>query len=314
MKALVYILVSFILATPMWAQKPSIMVIPADIYMSQNGYGSQIEGVGEKIFQADYNKLFLNDRNARTVIQAIDRAFLDMGYPTKNLEMELKNISQRNADMILSERQSQISARDVLLTGAKSDIVIDVDFNVEYQMGSPIILFTLTAYDSYTSKAVASSPNMQTAPGGSTPLQTLVQEAVIKNMPTFEQYLVDHFEDIVANGRTAIVEFTLGENSSIDMEEYIDIDGDDEELSFILRDLVRNSTVNKAPRVKTSTRTLLQFEDVKVPLYDIDGQQQDVASWANANIVRKLRNDYRLDVRREEIGLGAMRLIIMGKR
>lgn len=314
MKKLLIVSFYLLFSTAVNAQKPSVMVFPSDRYMASNDYGKYIDTPTGEIFSPDYNKLFLNDFEAKTIIQAIEAAFLELNYPLKNLENELRILQSRSVDMQYSDRQSQVSMRDMLMTQAKSDIRIEVDYRTENVMGQKNVQFQLAAYDSYTGQSVSISPNMETGRGGTASLNKLVQNAVIKNMPTFEQGFLNAFQDIVDNGRTAVVEVTLSEECYFDLEEWFSDGEDEEELSFIFRELIKDATVNKSPRVATSTRTQMIFEDVKVPLLGDDGNQQDVAYWANRKIVRELRSKYKLDVRREEIGLGRIRLIVMGER
>ena len=313
-KLFLYILIVIATTSVLEAQKPSVMVFPSDRYMASTGFGKYIDTPAGEIFSPDYNQLFLKDFEAKSIIQAIEGAFLELNYPLKNLENELRILQSRAVDMQYSDRQSQVTMRDLLMTQAKSDIRIEVDYKVQDVMGQKNVQFQLAAYDSYTGQSVSVSPNMETGRGGTASLNKLVQNAVIKNMPVFEQGFLNSFQDIVNNGRTAVVEITLSEECYFDLEEWFGEGDDEEELSFIFRKLVKDATVNKSPRVATSTRTQMIFEDVKVPLYDSDGNQQDVAYWANRNVVRELRRKYKLDVRREEIGLGRIRLIVMGER
>lgn len=312
-----FIFTIVLISSSIHAQKPSTLIFPADSYMFKNGYGKFIYTNDDKTdstFSPDYNKLFLEDFEAKSIIQGIEGAFLKLEYPIKNLEQTLRSLTNRTTDMQYSDRQSQVSMRDVLLNTARADIRIEVDYQVQEVMGQKNVQFQLAAYDSYTSLPVATSPNMSTGPGGAASLNELVQAAVIKNIPAFEQGFINHFQDIVQNGRTAVVEVTLSEECWFDLEEWFGEGDDEEELSFIFRELIKDNTVNRSPRVATSTRTQMIFEDVRVPLFDDNGDQQDIANWANRKIIRELRRDFGLDVRREEIGLGRIRLIVMGER
>lgn len=296
------------------AQKPSIMTVPADIYLNKNGYTKEIPtSGGESKTVPDYEELFLNDRYARTMITAISSAFQDAQYPLTDFEAQLKRLQSRSVEMSVSDRQSQQSVRDMILSQAKADIILDVDFFVESQMGAPSISFTINAIDSYTSSAIASLT--QTGlPGGGTPMSVLVKEAVVQNMPAFEQKLINHFVDMKQNGRSGIVEITLSEDAPFDLEEYVGEGDKEDEIGLIIRELIKRNAVNNVYRISTSTRTTIIFEDVRVPVYDDEGLPLDVETWANRTIVRTLRRDFNLDVRRESIGLSHVRLIVMGDR
>jgi hypothetical protein len=305
-----------LLALPltMLAQRPSIMVVPADVYMNQSGFTNAVtQADGSTRNLPDYQRMFENDRYFRILTTAINSAFQDVGYPITDFEATLKRLQNREVELSLSDRPTQLSMRDMILSQAKADIIMDIDFFVERQMGEPSISFTLNAIDSYTSEPVA-SVTQSGLPGGGTNLSTLVKESVVQNMPVFEGRLMNHFNNIRANGRSGIVEVRLSEESPFDLEEYIGTGSDEEELGIIIRELIKKNAVNNVYRVNTSSRTLQIFEDVKVPIFDEEGMPLDVETWANRVIVRELRQKYRLDVRRESLGLSHVRLIIMGER
>jgi hypothetical protein len=297
-----------------FAQKPSIMTIPADIYMNKNGFINevkQIDGNMKKV--PNYTNLFLNDRYMRIIMTAINSAFQDNGYPIKDFEATLKRLENREIEMSLSDRPSQISMRDMILTTAKADIILDIDYFVERTLAGESIVFTINAIDSYTSEPVASVP-LSGVPGAGVQMSVLLKEAVVQSMPEFEGKLMNHFVDIRDNGRKGVVEFTLSENCEFDFEEWFDYNGDEEELSFILRDILKRNTVNSQFRVQLSTRTQMIFEDVRIPLMDDENFPQDFETWANNKILRAVRRDPGITMKRESLGLGHVRLIVESAR
>lgn len=297
-----------------YAQKPSIMAVPSDVYMNKSGFINeivQIDGSVRKI--PDYRNLFLNDRYMRIIMTAINSAFQDNNYPINDLEATLRRLENREIEMSLSDRPSQISMRDMILTTAKADIILDIDYFIERTISGESIVFTINAIDAYTSEPVASVP-LSGVPGAGVQFSVLLKEAVVQSMPDFEGRLMRHFEDIRDNGRKGVVEFTLSENFEYDLEEWVDYRGDEEELSFIIRDFMRRNTVNSQFRVQLSTRTQMIFEDVRIPLMDDENFPQDFETWANNKIIREARRDPGIIIRRESLGLGHIRLIFDGMR
>jgi len=293
-----------------YAQKPSIMTVPADIYMNKSGYVTdvkQIDGTMKKV--PDYTKMFLNDRYMRIIMTAINSAFQDNSYPIKDFEATLKRLQNREIEMSLSDRPSQVSMRDMILTTAKADITLDIDYFVERTLAGESIVFTINAIDAYTSEPVASVP-LSGVPGAGVQMSVLLKEAVVQSMPQFEGKLMNHFVDIRDNGRKGIVEVTLSENCDFDFDEWFEYNGDEEELAFIFRDILKRNTVNGQYRVQLSTRTQLIFEDVRIPLLDDENFPQDFETWANNKILRSVRRDPGLTMKRESLGLGHVRLIV----
>jgi len=296
------------------AQKPSIMTVPSGIYMNKNNFIDKVSTIdGSLKVIPNYTKLFLEDRYMRIIMTAINSAFQDNQYPIKDFESTLKRINNREIEMSLSDRPSQVSMRDMILTQAKSDIVLDIDYFLEKTIQGESIVFTINAIDAYTSEPVASVP-LSGVPGAGVQLSVLLKEAVIQSMPEFESKLLNHFIDIRDNGRKGIVEVTLSQSCNFDLEEWFAYNGDEEELSFIFRDILKKSTVNSQFRVSASTRTQLIFEDVRIPLFDDENAPQDFESWANNNIVRVLRREPGIILKRESLGLGHVRLIVESAR
>jgi len=297
-----------------FAQKPSIMTIPADIYMNKNGFINEVKQIDGNMRKVpNYTNLFLNDRYMRIIMTSINSAFQDNGYPIKDFEATLKRLENREIEMSLSDRPSQVSMRDMILTTAKADIILDIDYFVERTLAGESIVFTINAIDAYTSEPVASVP-LSGVPGAGVQMSVLLKEAVVQSMPEFEGKLMNHFVDIRDNGRKGVVEFTLSENCEFDFEEWFDYNGDEEELSFILRDILKRNTVNSQFRVQLSTRTQMIFEDVRIPLMDDENFPQDFETWANNKILRAVRRDPGITMKRESLGLGHVRLIVESAR
>jgi hypothetical protein len=296
------------------AQRPSVMTIPSDIYMNKNKFVDNVTTIdGSTKVVPNYTKLFLEDRYMRIIMTAINSAFQDNQYPIKDFESTLKRLNNREIEMSVSERPSQVSMRDMILSDARSDIVLDIDYFIEKTIKGESIVFTINAIDAYTSEPLASIP-LSGVPGAGVQLSVLLKEAVVQSMPEFEAKLLNHFVDIRDNGRKGIVEVTLAQSCNFDLEEWFNYGGQEEELSFILRDIVKKNTVNSQFRVKTSTRTQMLFEDVRIPLVDDDNYPQDFETWANNKIVRPLRREPGIIIKRETIGLGHVRLIVESAR
>jgi hypothetical protein len=299
---------------PVFAQKPSVMAIPADIYMNKSGFINEVKQIDGNLRKVpNYSNMFLNDRYIRIIMTAINSAFQDNSYPIKDFEATLKRLENREIEMSLSDRPSQVSMRDMILTTAKADIILDIDYFVERTLAGESIVFTINAIDAYTSEPVASVP-LSGVPGAGVQMSVLLKEAVVQSMPEFEGKLMKHFEDIRDNGRKGVVEFTLSESCDFDFEEWFDYNGDEEELAFILRDVLKRNTVNSQFRVQLSTRTQMIFEDVRIPLMDDENFPQDFETWANNKILRAVRRDPGITMKRESLGLGHVRLIVESAR
>lgn len=297
-----------------FGQRPTVMAVPSDRYMNEKGYMNPFTHPdGRADAEPDYRKAFLNDRYLATLLSTISAAFQDIGYPIKDLEAALQAVENRSGEVMLSENNAEMTLRDQLLTQAKSDILLEVDFFVEKVMGEETISFTIDALDSFTSQSVATVNNTGLS-GNGTPFSTLVREAVIQNMPEFEGRLDTYFKSLLEDGRVGVVEVMISMDSPIDLETWIPFEGDEEELGFIIRDIIKKRSLNSRYHIATQTRTLLVFDEVRIPLFDDEGYPQDTISWVNNELFRPLRRDYGIDAARETVGLGQARIIIRGER
>lgn len=296
-----------------YGQKPSVMVVPSDRYLIAGGYGRSIQTADGSVRVPDYQAAFQGDPNLRTVIAAISSAFQDSGYPIRDMEQTIKGGQFTAGEMAASDRQLSISPRDRLLMAARSDVVLDVDMLVERVLGESSVSFTINALDSYSNRSIATVTNTG-QPGAGTPLSVLFREAVIQNMPIFEERLRRHFDDLGQNGRVARIEVAVADVSPIDLEEWIPYDGDEEELGVIIKNMIRRSAMNGQYHLDTQTRSIQVYDEVRVPLFDGEGLPMDVDSWARDVLARTIRRELRLDIRVESNGLGHARLVVVGRR
>ena len=86
----------------------------------------------------DYKVALQTDPDLRLVITKMGQIMADRGFPLKDLETELKNISQENAENSLLTSSSSGAALaetpiDVLKRTAKADIILDLDFEIKRQ-------------------------------------------------------------------------------------------------------------------------------------------------------------------------------------
>jgi hypothetical protein len=299
---------------PAVAQKPTIMAIPSDRYLNEQGYVETVSTTGGDAVVPNYRQALLSDRYVATAIAAVNSAFQEANYPIQSLEAALRNADMRRTELLVSDRSVQQSMRDLLLSQARSDILLEIDFFEERVMGNTSVSMTIQAIDSYNSQAIATVTQTGQHSAG-TPFSVLVREGIVQNMPAFEARLMSYFSSLAERGRAGVIEFVLEAGAPFDFEEWISLsDGSEEELGTILKDMIRRNSVNSAYHVAMETRTQHVYNEVRVPLFDDEGYPIDVPTWANSVLVRQLRSQFNLDVRRESLGLSHARLIVMGFR
>ena len=79
------------------AKKPSIMIVPMDNWMQENGFMTKINSMGEDISYPDYRKATLENSDLINVISKVGELMSERGFPTKDLEASLKSIEAQQA-------------------------------------------------------------------------------------------------------------------------------------------------------------------------------------------------------------------------
>lgn len=129
------------------AKKPTLMVIPSDMWCNTNGYMTAYDNQGSEILVPDYQRAIQSDVNLLPVIAKINDLMADRGFPLKNLESEIKSIRQNNAEMSMLQSKSGAeivqNPIDELRQHAKADIIIQLSWTVNQTGPKKSITYTL---------------------------------------------------------------------------------------------------------------------------------------------------------------------------
>lgn len=296
------------------AKKPKLMVIPSDVWCNQHGYMSEYdnEGTTEKI--PDYKKALQNDIELHNVIAKINTLMADRQFPLVSLEQTMKSITNISAeDRLLQSKTSGArvmeSPLDKLRRTAKSDIILELTWNINTVGPKMSITYSLQGLDAYTNKQVAGVQGTG-APSFSAETAILLEEAVINNMDQFCSQLQAHFEDLIANGREVALDVRVfGNGSGLDFEkEY-----DGVELSEIIDEWMENNTVNHRYNKSDATENYIMFDQVRIPLFKENGMPMDTEAFAR-KLARDLRKaPYNIPVKVLNRGLGRC-LLVLGEK
>lgn len=294
------------------ARKPNLMVIPSDGWCKRNNameiYDNQ--GVQEKI--PSYSNAVLNS-DLMNVISKINILMADRGFPLKDLSQEIKNVKLNNAedDAIMSKGGATIaeSPIDLLKRKAKSDIILEIDWQINSLGPKKSITYNLRGLDAYTGNQVAGAQGTG-SPSFSAGVPLLLEAAVLVNMDNFTNQLQAHFDDLFENGREIRMNLLVFENeNNVDLE--TEYDGD--ELVEIIDDWMSENTVGGRYNKSVSTETMANYEGVRMPIYDAKGSANDAGKFAR-NLRKFLRGaPYNLTSKVIEQGQGGVKLIIGDK-
>lgn len=293
------------------AKKPTIMVVPSDRYCISKGYMTKFDDQD----LPDYKKALQNDAELRMAISKISGMMADREFPLKDLEQELRNISNESAEsaMITGASGSSVaeSPVDVLKRTAKADIIMDLDFSVVKQGPRNSIMYTLNGLDAYTSKNIASSTGVG-SPSSAASVELLIEEAVLSHMDEFTGRLQAHFDDMFANGREVKIMVKVFDGSEVNLSDEVNYNGETDELGIFIEDWMADNTVNGRFSLSDGTENFQRYEQVRIPMYyERNGRQRamDTRTFVN-NLKKFVAESFNLESKVYMRGLGEAWLII----
>lgn len=295
------------------AKKPTIMVVPSDQYCISRGYSMEFDNQGSTITLPDYKKALQTDPDLRLVISKLSGMMADRGFPLKDLEQELKSLASAGAEMAMLESKNTgagiaESPIDALKRTAKSDIIMDLSFEVKKQGPKKYITFILNGLDAYTSKNVASAAGTGQPSSAAQP-ELLLEEAVLAYMDEFNDRLMVFFTDAFEKGREVKIKIQMFQGMDFDLEE----EYNDEELSEHIENWMADNTVSGRFSTQDVTENFMQFEQVRIPMFNEKGRAVDARGWIR-DLQKFLKDDpFMITSKIYTRGLGEVWLILGDK-
>ena len=290
-------------------KKATLMIVPSDNWCTQRYFTTTYDNQGVKVRVPDYQRAFQEDLEIKPVIAKIGQLMTDMGYSLKDCEMELKAIITRQAEDNATTSKSSgaslvESPLDQLKRRTKSDIIINVDWVIRKEAAGHIITFTLEAFDSYTSKRIATATGTCEPSNLSTP--ELLECAVGSNIKAFDKQMDNYFRDLKKHGREIVLTVRCWDIWDKDLEtEY-----GGEELTDCIQQWLREHTVNGVFNLSDATENFLQFEQVRIPFYDEKGNVMDARAFAMQLRKHLAKKPYNITAKVMVRGLGEAILVI----
>lgn len=296
------------------AKKPTLMVVPSDVWCNQNGYVQIFNNQGLEQVIPDYQQALQNDMDLKLAIAKINDLMAERGFPLKDLEAQVKMIQQQNAEanLITSKNGNELaeSPIDRLLRVAKADIIIELTWNVTEQGPKRTLTYIMEGKDAYTGKSIGGA-NGTSQPSFSAEVPVLLEEAVVANIDNFNNRLQAHFDDLFVAGREVTLDIRVFDNN----EAGIDLESEfgDEELGEIIDNWLFENTVEGRYSKLASSENYASYEQVRIPLLNARGQALDTEAWARQ--LRKVltKEPYNIPVKVLNRGLGKC-ILVLGEK
>ncbi|HLA56154.1 MAG TPA: DUF6175 family protein [Flavobacterium sp.] len=260
------------------AKKPTIMVVPSDVWCTKNGYMMEFDNMGTKVKIPDYKKAFQENADLMLVISKINGLMADRGFPLKNMESAIKTLESESAENAMLSSKSgagvQENPIDKLKKVAKADIIMQLTWTVNTTGPKKSVTFNLQGLDSYTDKQIATATGTG-APSFSAELPVLLEEAVLAHIDNFNASLQKHFDDMFENGREILVRIKKFDSWSGDLEQ----EYGGKEVNAIIEDWMTANTVKGRFSISDNTENMMLIEQVRIPLYNAQGKATDARGW-----------------------------------
>ena len=305
------------------AKKPTIMVVPSDSWCNRNGYMTDYDNMGTIVSVPDYSSAFMNDDELRTMISAMADFMAQNSFPIQSLEQELNRIKNESAEMAMMTGKNEggeVSETPIerLRRTAKADIILNLDYKITKMGPRRQIEFNLQAIDAYSSKIISGNTGTSSPVSTSTPVTSILEEAVLSFKDHFLASLQSHFDDLFANGREVSITLLRYDSCPIDFEEEYVINDYDVELADIIDAWFADNAVNGRYSMDSKSANRMRFTQVRIPLFavnPINGKESAIdANGFVRDLVRMLRREpYNLGVGSTPKGLGEVWITIGDK-
>lgn len=295
------------------AKKPTLMILPSDNWCEQRYFNTEFENQGIKQKVPNYKQAFQEDTEIGQVISKIGSLMIDRGFPLKDAEQELKAIEARNAEdnMTVSKTSgSSISESplDKLKNKSKADIIIQIWWKVNKTDEGKSVSFTLEAFDAYTSKRIAASTG-NGSPNNTDIVPVLLQKAILANIDPFAAQLQSHFDDMYNNGREIML--TVKKWNSWDKDLETEIEG--KEINEYINEWLQMNTVKGRYSNADATENILRFDQVRIPLYDVNNNGLDARQFAKGLQKYLKTAPFNFEVKLMTRGLGEA-ILVLGEK
>jgi hypothetical protein len=290
------------------AKKPTIMIVPSDLWCNTKGYMFEFDNQGKKVKVPDFKRALQENAELLLVISKINELMVERGFPLKNLESVIKSLESQSAEdaMLTSKSGSDVSESpiDKLKKTAKADIWMQLTWTVNTTGPKKSITFNLQGIDAYTDKQIAGASGTG-LPSFTAELPVLLEEAVISHIDNFNSQLQKHFDDLFANGREIVVRIKKFDSFNGDLEsEYAG-----EELGKIIENWISENTVQGRYNTTDATENMMLFEQVRIPLYDVNNKAIDARGWLKG-LQKMLKEKHLIESKLMMKGLGQAQLVI----
>ena len=221
----------------------------------------------------DIRTVLDNDVNRRIAITKVKEGFDNKGYTTVDFVGKLK--AARDNQIFTSDNQTDIKTKIIEMSGCDIYVIVEVDSKQDASGSSVNVI--LSSYEVSTgnslSNKIGSSGKFYTDDIGK-----LTSKAVEKCIDDFTQTMMTKFMEIEQKGNSVLIDISFAEGSTYNMT--TELGKDKLALSDILENWFSKNSVNGNYHIQGTTNLKMIFDDVKIPLQDVNGNKYSSNKYA----------------------------------
>ena len=259
-------------------KKPTLMILPSDNWCAARYFMTTYNNQGSTVKVPDYLSAFQQDSELSLVISSVGALLTYYGYSIKDAEQELKAVTVRmQEDNVTTSTTSRSyiaeSPLDVLKRRVKADILLQIWWKVNREADGKSVSFTIEAFDTYTSKRIATYSGTSVASNEIVP--KLLVSTIKDNIATFDKQLTGFYNRMETDGREIVFAVRCWDNWNNNLE--TEFDG--KELIDWINDWMSQKTIHGQFNLSDGTENFAQFEQVMIPLCDPSGKAMDARAF-----------------------------------
>lgn len=230
--------------------------------------GGQVMTVQPKIMVIPFTKegedlrtILEADVNKRIAIAKIKEGFDTRGFTTVDFIAKLKAAKDNN--VFTSENQTDIKSQIIQSSGA--DVYVQAEIIVEKSQSGNSVKLILNAYEASTGNSLSNKVG-ESGRFYTEDFNKLASKAVESCVEDFLNVMQNKFTDIVNNGKSVIIDFSVSEDSQTKMS--TEVGADKLPLSDQLELWMEKNAFKNNYHIQATTELKMIFDDVKIPLKD----------------------------------------------
>ena len=262
-------------------KKPSLMVVPSDVWCISNGYYTEVENMGAITKMPNYKQALQENMGLKLAIAKLNDLMAERQFPLQSLEQSIKNLEQQHMEdnMTISKAGNELaeSPLDEVARMAKCDIILELSWEVKDFGPKHSIAYVLEARDAYTAKSIGAASGTG-AQSFSADVDVLLEEAIVANMDNFNNRLMDHFQEMQEIGREINLDIKVFANNAAGVD--LETEFGDNELIDVINNWLQVNTIQGRFTMPYASENVANFTQVRIPVYDERGRAIDANGFA----------------------------------